>query len=141
MTERKKYGSAYEEAVLTKEHPPLRQRPLDAPPYIAESRLGVWLATRREEFTTIALLGLVLGYCISVYTFGYVVAVKPLKFILNHAWDVAALSVFVLNVLPIPRKFKQQSRRILFVVTAIAAIARYVYPDRFNKGFDPIIWK
>ena len=27
------------------------------------------------------------------------------------------------------------------VVTAIAAIARYVYPDRFNKGFDPIIWK
>ena len=101
----------------------------------------MWLATRREEFTTIALLGLVLGYCISVYTFGYVVAVKPLKFILNHAWDVAALSVFVLNVLPIPRKFKQQSRRILFVVTAIAAIARYVYPDRFNKGFDPIIWK
>ena len=61
MSEEKKYGSAYEKAVLTSDHPKKTVfKPLEPPPYIESASAGVWLATRWEELVVVAFLRRVL---------------------------------------------------------------------------------
>ena len=127
----KKYGSAYEKAVLTSGHPKKTVfKPLEPPPYIEGASVGVWLATRREELIVVAFLFCAFCYVAGFYAVVYTFFVKPLC----YAWDAAALTGATL--MAAPRSVKKRARTPLYVLT-VATVAARLYMPSLYPSFYP----
>eukprot|EP00962_Isochrysis_galbana_P038717 scaffold13771_cov105-Isochrysis_galbana.AAC.6 len=134
MTERR-FGSEYERLVLTKEHPAKATfSDVKPPEYIAQSRLGPFLATRWEELSTVGLLGIVAAYCAGVYLLVFFGFLSPVYTVLCYSWDVAAVSVPVIAMLG--GKMKATARKLAFAIAVVLAVARWQYPELY-PGWYP----
>lgn len=133
MAERS-FGSEYERLVLTKEHPAKATfTDVKPPEYIAQSRLGPFLATRWEELSTVALLGVVAAYCAGVYMLIFFGVLSPVYTVFCYSWDVAAVSVPVVAMLG--RKRKAPARKLAFAIAAVLAVARWQYPKLYPAWY------
>ena len=111
MAQQRKFGSEYEELIMTTQHPKLQQHKLAPPPYYdAASPLREWISTRKEEVVVVLFMACCFVYCAGVYSTGYYAFVRPLKAVLGNAWDAAVLAFAFLKFAPVDRKLKKKSR-------------------------------
>lgn len=130
MSEEKKYGSAYEKAVLTSDHPEKTVfKPLEPPPYIESASAGVWLATRWEELVVVAFLFAAFCYVAGFYAFVYTCILKPLC----YAWDAAALTIATLKMAP--RGVSKRARTPLYALTVATVAARFYQPSLYPSFY------
>lgn len=128
------YSSEYERLVLTKEHPAKATfSDVKPPEYIAQSRLGPFLATRWEELSTVGLLGVVAAYCGGVYMLVFWGLLSPVYTVLCYSWDAAAVSVPVIAMLG--RKRKATARKLAFATAVVLSVARWQYPELYPTWY------
>ena len=131
MSSGRTYGSEYEKRIFTESHPQPRFEKLDAPDYIAESKMGVWLATRWEELVVVVFLASVALYCSTFYIGLNFVAVRPFSALLARAWDVAVFSIAFTSFAPVGRKLRKRAKKPLFALFVAVAAARWWNPSLY----------